>query len=462
MTLGLLPLARPTFDVAFAEERLSRMLSVIDASGVNTTGARHLLMDADQTEEAMSALAAEGIRDILVLQATFTDAVAIAEISRRFSGHLGIWAVPEPRLGERLRLNAFCGLNLAAHALGLRKRAFSWAYLDPDAPDAAGQFAALVLDQTPAKAPRLKKAPPGPDKKAKATAERLAERRIGRIGAHPDGFDTCKYDAGTLKDLTGVTVEPMSLETLFQRARDLPLAAAEKIREDAEKTGGGLGSVDAGELSRSLRLKGALDGLTKAGFYDAFAIRCWPETFTEYGGAICGPASMMGEKRVPCACEADVYGAVTQLMLQDVADAPVFLVDLVDIDVEDDTGVVWHCGQAPVSMAPEGVRPVATIHTNRKMPLLFEFPLKPGRVTLARISQARGKHQMVIGSGEMLERPMAFTGTSGVLRFDRGAQAVGRDVIGGGLEHHLAIAYGDHRTALAGVAAALDMPILEL
>ena len=74
----------------------------------------------------------------------------------------------------------------------------------------------------------------------------------------------------------------------------------------------------------------------------------------------------------PRACEADVYGAVTNL-IQDVADAPIFMVDLVDLDAEDDTGVVWHCGQAPISMAAEtasdGHGPLATIHTNRRMPL---------------------------------------------------------------------------------------------
>jgi hypothetical protein len=31
---------------------------------------------------------------------------------------IAIWAVPEPRIGGRLRLNAYCGLNLAAHAHG--------------------------------------------------------------------------------------------------------------------------------------------------------------------------------------------------------------------------------------------------------------------------------------------------------------------------------------------------------
>ena len=105
---------------------------------------------------------------------------------------------------------------------------------------------------------------------------------------------------------------------------------------------------------------------------------------------MCGPAGMMAENLVPCACEADVYGAITQLLLLETSGSPVFLTDLVDMDAGDNTGVVWHCGQAPLSMCDPEYKAEATVHTNRKKPLLFQFPLKPGRVTLMRLSQARG------------------------------------------------------------------------
>ena len=36
-------------------------------------------------------------------------------------------------------------------------------------------------------------------------------------------------------------------------------------------------------------------------------------------------------------------------------------------------------------MADPAVGVAATVHSNRKLPLLFEFPLKPGRITLARL-----------------------------------------------------------------------------
>ena len=110
-------------------------------------------------------------------------------------------------------------------------------------------------------------------------------------------------------------------------------------------------------------------------------------------------------------------------------------------------------GQAPLSMCDETVQPSATIHTNRKMPLLYEFTLKPGPVTLLRISQSGGKLKMILSAGEMLRRPMAFTGTSGVVRFNRPVEDVLPDIMNSGIEHHLALAYGDHRDQLRSVAA---------
>lgn len=448
MKIGILPLGRPTFDVPFAEEKLAAMLAVLDASEHEIIGPRTLLMEA-------SADALQQVREadlVLVLQVTFTDAVFVAEAAK-LGRPMAIWAVPEPRLGGRLRLNAFCGLNLAGHALGVNGIGFGWLYLDPEdkaAPDALtsllnGKRQVSRIDGT------------SPDAEAKAMP--VPDLKIARIGERPDGFVTCDYDKEGLKALTGAQVTEMTLEPLFETARGLPPAAIEPYQTKAAELPN-LKDMNPGELDRSLRLAGALEKLRQDGEYDAFAIRCWPETFTEYGGAVCGPVSMMGEARVPCACEADVYGAVTQAILQKVADAPVFLADLVDMDVGDDTGVVWHCGQAPVSMTDDV--PNATVHTNRKQALLYEFTLKPGRVTFFRLSQAYGTPKIIIAAGEMLRRDMAFTGTSGVVRFDGGAEAVLQDVMDSGLEHHMALAYGDFGDDLKGIAAGMGLPVIEL
>ncbi|GGE44570.1 L-fucose/L-arabinose isomerase family protein [Actibacterium pelagium] len=458
MKLGILPLGRPTFDVPFAEKNLSAMLTALEAAGAKVLGPRTLLFDAEATEAAIADLKRQEIDFLLLLQVTFTDASLTVAAANAFDLPMAIWAIPEPRIGGRLRLNSFCGLNLASHALGLSGRKFSWLYADP-ADDIAGELADLLsgkrvvgqLEGTIAATT---------SEAAEEVVRKTAGKRIARLGEHPVGFDTCAYDKANLKALAGVEVEELNLDTLFDAGKIADADDVEELRRtvDAE----GLEDVDQTELDRSLRLKIALDGIRKDGRFDAFAIRCWPETFTEYGGAVCGPVSLMGEARVPCACEADVYGALTQLVLQEASGEAVFLTDLVDIDTSDDTSVVWHCGQAPLSMLAEGEKPLATIHTNRKMPLLYEFPLKPGRVTFMRISQAHGKPKMILAGGDMLDRPKSFTGTSGVVRFDTSADQVLTRVMDSGLEHHMALAYGEHRPLLKEVAAAMGLPVLEL
>lgn len=461
MRIGILPLGRPTFDVDYANEKLAAMLTVLDTSGDEIIGPRELLFDAETTERALAELQDAAIDQLLLLQVTFTDASMTVEAAKAFDVPLSIWAVPEPRLGGRLRLNAFCGLNLASHALGLNHRSFSWAYAEPD--HKAGEMLGELLGGHRQAGRLSAETVDGMVGRESADiVQRIKGMRIGRIGEHPVGFDTCRYSPAAMADICGVTVDEIVLDELFATAKALPEEPVNEAMATARKSLDGLDEVDAGELDKSLRLKGALDAIRSNGSYDAFAIRCWPETFTEYGGAVCGPVSMLGEVRVPCACEADVYGALTQLILQEAAQAPVFLADLVDMDLADNTSVVWHCGQAPISMRDPDVTAEATIHTNRKMPLLYEFPLKPGRVTFMRVSQAFGETKMILVGGEMLKRPMAFTGTSGVVRFDRSADKVLDDVMGSGLEHHMALTYGDHREALRGVAAAMGLAVLEL
>jgi len=465
MRIGVLPLGRATFDVAFAEELAGKAFAALDASGHEIVGLRHLLFDTEAAEAALADLTGEALDAVLILQVTFTDAAMTVAIAERLDAPLSIWAFPEPRLGGRLRLNAFCGLNLAGHALGLGGHTFGWLYAAPDASDLGNSLAELLVGGRRAEPVTLVEPEEGetaPGSAEAAVLERLDGARIGRIGEHPAGFHTCAYDDARLAALAGVAVEPIDLDTFFETAGEIDETAVAETRSIVGEQVEDIDDVNGDELDRSLRLKGALDRLRAAGRYSAFAIRCWPETFTEFGGAVCGPVAMMGERRIPCACEADVYGALTDLILQEIADAPAFLVDLVDIDEADGTAVVWHCGQAPISMADPNVAAKAAIHSNRKMPLLYEFPLKPGRITFARVSQARGRQSMVIAGAEMLERPLAFSGTAGVLKFDTPAAEVTARVLGGGLEHHLALVYGDHRNALRRLAGAMKLPVLEL
>ena len=171
---------------------------------------------------------------------------------------------------------------------------------------------------------------------------------------------------------------------------------------------------------------------------------------------------MMSDEMIPCSCEADVNGTITQMMLQSISGQPAFGTDIVSIDGERDAVVVWHCGLAPLSMADPLAPREVTIHSNRKLPLLFEFTLKSGPVTVARLSESSGEYKLVIGRGEIVRGPMSFSGTSGLLQFDRPAREILDVILSEGLEHHISITYGDYADVLIALAKLLNIPVLQL
>ena len=461
--IGILPLARPTFDVPFAEETLAGALAMLEASGHRLVGPRSLLFDAATTEAALSAFAGQPLDLLLILQVTFTDATMTVKIAEAALAPLGIWAFPEPRVGGRLRLNSFCGLNLALHALGRVGCEARWAYCAPEPASMPETLDALLGMCGPdASYPAGPKPTVFDIHAAKQGLERLAGKRIGLIGEHPPGFDTCAYDPAALDRLVGISVEPIRLPDFFDRARAVPAREVAQTRAAISREISGLDAVDQGQLDKSLSVFHALKGVAAEGNFSALAVRCWPEMFTDYGCAACGPMGLMNQDRTPCACEADVYGAVTSLLLQELANEPSFLVDIVDMDVSSDTGVLWHCGLAPRSMADSETPPMAQLHSNRRMPLLQEFALKPGRVTVARISQARNRPVMVLAGAEMIRAPKSFTGTSGVIRFDRPISDVTTAMLEMGLEHHVSIVYGEVRGPFRALAAQIGLPVVEL
>ena len=103
-----------------------------------------------------------------------------------------------------------------------------------------------------------------------------------------------------------------------------------------------------------------------------------------------------------------------------------------------------------------------TIHSNRKLPLLMDFPLRPGKVTIFRLSETTGEYTMLIGRGEVIGAPKSFSGTSGRIRFEEPAQEILEFLLSKGLEHHISITYGDHTAELSAFAKMLKIPILNL
>ena len=445
LRIAFLPLVRTTFDVPLAETMIGAARQSLLAAGFELTGPTQGLTDLAAAQTAAIELASTPVDLLLVFQATFADSTMTVALTEKTEAPVFLWAVPEPWTGERLRLNSLCGINLAGHALTLRGRAYDYAYAAPD--DAATLHHIRTLDS----AGRLRR--------------RLKSARLGVVGEHPVGMDSCHLDEAKLRDIFGIEVVRIELAEVFARARAISATTIDQTRARLDLRLDNLATLEQSPLNGTLSVYNTLKEIALEQKLDGLAVRCWPEFFTEMGCAACGAMSMLsdgfGESApLPCSCEADINGTVIQLILQYLSDAPAFGTDMVGVDK--DRVALWHCGLAPLSMADPSVQPHGTIHSNRRLPLLMDFPLKPGAVTVARLSQATGNLRLVLGMGEMLAEPKPFSGTAGILKLDCGAQKFLQLLMREGLEHHISLTYGNYLSELLAFASLINLPVLKM
>ena len=442
LRVAFLALARTTFDMALANEINDRARDRLKASGLLLQGPSNPITDASDPESVLRGFNREGADIIVVFQATFADSQIVRAVAEDAKVPLLLWAVPEEPTGGRLRLNSYCGVNLAAHALKRAGLSYQSIYAAPEDPSVIDRIHQVGT------AGRIQR--------------QLRRLRIGRLGSNPDGFESCVVDTADLKQRLGVEVVPLELTSFFSEVEGIDAGEIKALRDALQPNVIGLEDMERVPADRTLGSYLVLQRLTERLHLDAFAVRCWPEFFTEMGCAACGALSLLSDRMIPAGCESDVNGVITQWILQTIAGTPAFDTDIVALDEATNAVIFWHCGKAPLSLADPQETPRATIHSNRQLPLLWEFSLKPGPVTLARLSAATGDYRLTIAKGEMLHAEKSFTGTSGRCCFKQPAREFMERILAEGLEHHMALVYGDHRTALRVLAGQLDIPVLEL
>lgn len=442
LRVALIPLARPTFDMTFAKERTDRVRISLENAGYSLIGPSTFVSDLDETAAITESLAGETFDLLVLFQATFSDSTMAVHVAKKIHAPILLWALPEAHTGGRLRSNSLCGINLAAHALRREGYDYEYVYGEPGDPAALAQIDRLA--------------------RAGNVRRLLSQARIGRLGQHPEGFDSCRFNRDELKSRFGVDVIQIELEEVFERVRKADRQEVERLLEQLTQRLDGLNQLDQKALCGTLGSYLALRQIAEEQRLDGMAVRCWPQFFTDLGCAACGAMSMLSDERIPCSCEADVNGTITQFILQKLNGEPAFGSDVVSVDREKNAAILWHCGLAPLSMADPAVRPRGTIHSNRLLPLLMEFPLKPGKVTISRLSESGGCFRLMIGSGEMLRSPLCFSGTSGVLCFDRPISDVLDTMMTEGLEHHVSITYGDISPGLFALAKMIGLEVVHL
>lgn len=460
----LVPTARSTFAVDVARDRAEQARALLTELGADVLGPTNLVMTPADVEAAAPVI--DRSADVVIhVCASFCDASPALRLYRDIDRPVLLWAFREPGpVGDRLWLNSLCGANLFGHALVREGGAVRLLYGDPEDEPVRSALAAAL-------AGRLPEAPPLPAHHGERAAvpevqsalATLRRRRVGLIGEAPPGFTPSEYDGPLLSRLFGVEIEQLSVEEAFMRAskvteqeRDTELTAAIRQRPS-------LRQLNPEHLSSFAGVTSALRDWAADDMLDGLAVRCWPEFPTQLQVCPCSSLSRLADEDIPTACERDVYGAVTMLLLQALGAGPTYLVDTVDLDTEHNLVRLWHCGSAATRLAADGDPAAQAVHCNRKIGVAGNFALKTGPVILARLTEdtEAGHLRLLLSSGESVPEPNRFQGNTAAVRLDTNAETFVHGLVTGGFPHHTVLAWTDVRPQLRTAADLLGIPVIE-
>ncbi|MFE9392465.1 hypothetical protein [Streptomyces sp. NPDC006784] len=462
--VALIPTARPTFATDQAQVRADAARELLAGLGAEIAGPHELVMTPEDVETAAPAL--EGADLVINVCASFSDATPAQRLYTDLDRPLLLWAFREPgETGDRLWLNSLCGANLFAHAVVRGGGSVRLLHGDPDEPGVREALARALTGELPEPGTLEtvpgERADPGP---VRASLERLRGRRIGLVGEAPPGFTPSEYDAELLRELFGVAVETLPVDSAIDAATRVEPAVRSAERASAVAAQPSLAQVDREQAELAAAVTTSLRTWTEDNGLAAAAIRCWPEFPTRLGACPCSALSRLADEGTPTACERDVYGAVTMLLLESLGAGPTYLVDTVDVDSDRNVLRLWHCGAAATALAADPANATQSVHCNRKLGVAGDFPLRTGPVILARLTEDPGRPgalRLLISAGESLPAENRFQGNTAEVRVDRPAADLVQSLVTGGFPHHTVLAWTDVRPALRTAADLLGIPVTE-
>lgn len=110
-------------------------------------------------------------------------------------------------------------------------------------------------------------------------------------------------------------------------------------------------SIEAQRTQQAIRI--AIQDKVKATDSDGVAVECWSMMPRALGVGACQVIGMLSDLGIPAACETDVLGAITAVLLKAATldRESLFFADITVRQAnEDNTELLWHCGPFPCSL----------------------------------------------------------------------------------------------------------------
>ena len=391
LKVGIVTLAGG-FDVEWGKEMMLKAVDVLKNMDVDVVSPMKLVRSDEDARMAAKKFNQEGIDLLIIHHGTFMNGNLAVILAQEIHAPIVLWAMPEPSLGGRvqLRSNSLVGLHMNASHLSKLGIKYKYFYASPDDKEFQDSMRKYL--------------------KVVNAVKRLRRAKIGLAGYRVPGFYVSNFDEMDLRRFIGIEVRHIDLSQVLMERRYVPEDEAKKVAKEIEEKLDEkvfLSEEEARKIMESLksRLESPIElkietdpekhfmNLAKTFLafqrifakydLDAMAVKCWPEFFMLFGHAACSTLGLLTDKGYIAGCEADMGGTVTMLLQFFLTGEPPFFADFVSINEKDNTGLMWHCGNAPLSLAARKGKKI--LEQSYYMGGAFQFSLKGGRVTFARL-----------------------------------------------------------------------------
>ena len=240
--------------------------------------------------------------------------------------------------------------------------------------------------------------------------------RIGQISTRPANFYTVIINEQELLSRWGIELVPITLLQVVNTIKSL-IKNDKRVKEEADAIKDRIKtdtSVNDEALQKIAALKIFMLDWANTENLSAIAIKCHDDLPDEMEFYSCFANGELTGLGIPVACETDIHGAVSSIMLQNAAsyDTPTFFADLTIRHPQNNNAeLLWHCGNFPYALhSPScndcfiGGHPVIPPHR----PGAAYFELKPGNITVARFDGMDGKYSLLMGQGRSTTGPKNF------------------------------------------------------
>jgi L-fucose isomerase-like protein len=451
INLGLVAVSRDCFPIELSRKRQKEVLKECQIKNIPVTEIEAIVETEKDVIRVMAELKQKRVNALVLFLGNFGPEGPATLLAQKFNGPTMLVGAAEEKGDDLIqgRGDAFCGLLSASFNMGLRRQ-------KPFIPESPIGDAHTTADNL---ADFISIA---------RIVEGVRNLKIFSFGPRPFDFITCHAPLQPLYDL-GIEVMENSELDLFDlvKSQESNPRIKEVAAEMKEELGKGNTYPDL--IPKLAQYEVALqtffeDNLGVSQF-GAFANKCWPAFEKFFGHVPCYVNSRLASRGIPVACEADIYGALSEYMAACASQLPPTLLDLnntvpkdmVEAYKEgigdykvDDLWMGFHCGNTATScMVTPQLKHQLIMHRlmepGKEADITrgtLEGQLKAGPVSIFRLqSTPETVLKAYIAEGEILDLDPKSFGSIGIFAIKEMQRFYRHVLLEKRFPHHTAVAF---------------------